>query len=383
MFLNKFFAHTYTETNSDVAVTCSTECNRWLVNPAIDLLLCCGGLTWLLVAAHLILNKFDQTANAAIMLTACIAPLIHGFSEPHIAATLTRLFGNSDTRRRFSFHSIVLPLLGCFLVAAGLFVKGFVGGLLKLYLIWLTQHFAAQSYGLVLLYCYKNQYTLTKFDKRLMNTLLNSAALLVVVRQLGNPDYAINDFLGQRMPHWGTMSALLEPFCTIVLQAMVALFVGRCLARYCISGKCLPLPALMIITTSITMFVAGYELFGVFWMYAPAFFHAAQYLVLTLAGHLKRCADLDVTKEKASLLSENVALERGLRYYAILLLISVGIFVILPALLHLLGFSYQLAFANVFCVVSLHHFASDAAIWKFRDPRLQNEFKLPSNAVRN
>jgi hypothetical protein len=268
----------------------------------------------------------------------------------------------------------------------GFCVNGFVGALLKVYLIWLVQHFAAQSYGLALLYCYKHQYIVTGFDKKLLFALLNTAAGVAVVHQLSDPHYAITDILGQRIPEWGNLPDELIPLSMIALETLLAMFVGRLFLRFLKTGQCLPLPASMIIATSITLCASGYELFGVFWMYAPAFFHASQYLVVTMSAHLQKTVEM-TSQDKDALMrvkngimhSKELVLENSLRYYATALLISVALFIALPSFFHLLGYSYQLAFANVFCVVSLHHFASDAVIWKLRDPRLRTALQLPNH----
>lgn len=342
---------------------------KWIINPVCDLVFCCGGLIWLLCLAHCSLILFDPSARLLMLFSACVEPVVHGFSEPHIAATLHRSFGNTQLRRRFFLHQSLVSALVLGLLVLGLTVQGFIGVLLKIYFLWVIQHFTAQSYGLVLLYCYKNNYALSQLDKRILSALMNCTALLAVVRQLSSAEFAPAEFLGQQIPVWGVLPIFAFHLCSFFLQVAILLFVFRCVANYFSLRKIFPIPALLIIITSIAIFATGTQLFGVLYLYAPAFFHAAQYLVLTLSCHLKG------ERDKHSLFAEKTHGESCiivcLNYYLLLLLISALVFLVFPAILRTFGVSYQFAFANVFCIFGLHHFATDATIWKLRDPQVR------------
>ena len=47
------------------------------------------------------------------------------------------------------------------------------------------------------------------------------------------------------------------------------------------------------------------------------------------------------------------------------------IYVAMPRLLQEFGFSYTLAFATVFVTINIHHFLTDAAIWKLKDQKVR------------
>ena len=43
----------------------------------------------------------------------------------------------------------------------------------------------------------------------------------------------------------------------------------------------------------------------------------------------------------------------------------------LPRIFAEMGFSYPVVFATIFCVFNFHHFLTDRAIWRLRDPKVR------------
>ena len=125
---------------------------------------------------------------------------------------------------------------------------------------------------------------------------------------------------------------------------------------------------MMIIVTTVAIFTAGQEVAGVLWIYAPAYYHATQYLAISIAQHMK---ELSYTGEhEPDRVLRLTGEQTGMDYYVRVMIVATALYVGLPSLLHLFGIPFALAFANVFCVLSLHHFLTDMAIWKLRDPKV-------------
>jgi hypothetical protein len=123
------------------------------------------------------------------------------------------------------------------------------------------------------------------------------------------------------------------------------------------------------VATAISVFVLSRDILGVLWLYVPALFHAAQYLVVTTSCRLKElCAERGIPARQATKLAFT---QENIEYWALLLFIGIALYVALPAGLTRLGIPFVTAFAAVFSAVNLHHFLADHAIWRMRDPALR------------
>jgi hypothetical protein len=341
----------------------------WILHPAIDLMMCCGGLVWLLFAFHnfLVLPLHNEKLTALMSLLVIIAT--HALSETHTSATLFRAYATTETRKRYSLYTKWAALACAALALAGLFIKGFTPVMAKVYMLWVVQHFTAQTYGLCLLYCYKNNYKLGDRDKLVLSGLLNLTAAYAIIRQLTYKEWNGNGFLAQTIPFWGPLP---EWICTASMYSVVlaaAAFVAITAIKFAKERQILPLPAAFMLLTGVSIFVVGRDIAGVLWLYVPAFFHGAQYVVVTCAHHLKEKGLPEGTapSEMWRLLSSPTAL----KYLGSLLGAAVIIYIGVPRLLQDCGFDYTLTFATIFCAVNLHHFLTDQAIWKLRDPKLR------------
>jgi hypothetical protein len=341
----------------------------WILHPAIDLLLCCGGVVWLLFAFHYFIVAPANNQVMVSLLSLLVIVGTHVLSETHTSATLVRAYKNGETRARYSLYTRWAALACGALALAGLFIAGFTPILAKLYLVWVVQHFTAQTYGMTLLYCYKNNYKLSNKEKFVLASVLNLTAVQAIVRQFTFKDWNGNGFLAQVIPFWGPMPEWIYQTSLILLTLAIGAFCLVGLRKLFFERLVFPLPAALMLFTGVAIFLVGKDVAGVLWLYVPAFYHGAQYVVLTAAQHLKEqgLPEGMSTGEMWKLLGQSA----GLRYVGILLLGAIAIYIGVPRLLQDCGFDYSLAFATVFCAVNLHHFLTDQAIWKLRDPKLR------------
>ncbi|HEY9715318.1 MAG TPA: hypothetical protein V6C72_17735, partial [Chroococcales cyanobacterium] len=323
---------------------------RWILHPVADLLLSCGGLVWILFAFHWCIAA--PTKNVLLLQTLAIVSILgtHGFGETHIAATLMKVFGSLSTRQKFHRQTTVWVAIFACLGLAGLFIPGVTPWMTRAYLILVAQHFTAQTYGLALLYCYKNQYTLDNVDKTVIRWLLNFTALYAVARQLTFKEWNANGFLAQQVP-WFTLPGWIFNIIAVALVATGLLSIILIVKRAVTAGQLMPLPAILTIFTGIAMFVATRDQVGILFLYLPAFYHGSQYVVLTLATHLKEkgLPDGIPTTEIYRACSSPAAL----KYLGMLLLMACAIYIGLPRMLEEIGFAYTLSFATVFLVFNL------------------------------
>ena len=141
---------------------------HWILNPAIDLFFCCGGMLWLLVGAYYTLGlKLEATTILTLSILGNVLT-----SDTHQPATLFRVYGSPRTRRQVGTIVTLFGLLVIGLAAAGLFSKSITGILLKITLAWSFHHLLAQVYGIFLIYCYKRQYILSKNEKQSLSYLI-------------------------------------------------------------------------------------------------------------------------------------------------------------------------------------------------------------------
>lgn len=358
-----------TGTDSAISQKAPSKNYEWILHPAIDLLFCCGGLLWVLFALHFFVVIPHHAAELLQILAFVSVAGTHLFSETHTIATLVRVFGSEEKRKEYSFYTHGAALAGCAAILAGLFVPGVTPILAKLYLMWVIQHFTAQTFGLCLLYCYKREYWLSNLEKGALSTLLNCTAVMAIIRQFTYKEWSANGFLAQRIPFWGPLPEWIFQASTIAVILAAVIFVGLVVKKAVVEKKVLPLPAAMLVLTGVGMFCVPLNVTSVLFLYAPAFFHGAQYIVLSSAVYLKEQGLPEGYKPSQifSVLKQGT----GLRYLGFLLMGAITVYLGIPRLLQEFGFNFGLAFATIFSVVSLHHFITDQAIWKLRDPKLR------------
>jgi hypothetical protein len=342
----------------------------WIVNPVVDLLLCCGGLLWILAAFDFFVLRPSNNDLLYQAMALCTIAGTHVLSETHIGATLARVYKTPERSKKFALYTR-WAASGCLLLGiAGLFVQGLTPVLAKIYLLWVAQHFTAQTYGLVLMYCYKSDYVLSAFHKRTLSWLMNSTAAFAMLRQLTYKEWNPDGFLAQHIPFWGPLPEWMIQSCTAVLIGSAVAFVCCSALKFAKERKMVPLPAMLNLLTGVLIFVVGRDATGLLWLYVPAFYHGSQYVVLSIAYYLRESGKAKIADRRR--FGQLLLRSPALRYQGLLLLIAIGIFIGLPRLLGEVGISYTLAFATIFVSFNLHHFITDRAIWKLRDREVRD-----------
>lgn len=329
-----------------------TAGSRWLgrtfLHPALDYLAIGGGLSLLLTA---LIGSGLLPADAGMTLG---LPTLAFFSNgAHFAASTVRLYTKPGSFSMLPFLTMGLPLLTLAALTLAVWQPELFGRhLWALYLTWSPFHYAAQAYGLSVMYCYRSSCALGDGEKLLVRLTCLAPFLYAF---LTSPETGLGWFVPQSF--YVTRPALAVAldrlgwglgFSSLLLP--LALFAG--LAR---RGRAMPLISLLIMVSN-----------GLWWVtlrYLDAFawatvFHGIQYLAITLLFHVR---------EQTSR-PDNMRgwLYHAVRFYGLCLALGYVLFQVWPLAYLAAGFGWAQSVLLVIAVINVHHFIVDAFIWRLR-----------------
>ena len=340
----------------------------WILTPALDYLFCCGGMMWLLAGIEALGVKPEgQTAASAIL----AAILFWGtmlIGEAHAPATLFRVFRSHTTPK--VIRSIDLAWAVILIIAAyfGMQSVSFAQVLTKITMIWVIQHYVAQTFGVILIYCMKRQFSLSKLERGLLQWQLRLLMLFVILRMFTIPAFGHMDkFIGLEVPFWGPL-----PFWPMYLAGMGFCFctvglIGILLWRYARTKEVFPLPAVFTIISVAALTLSQRDSF---FLLGLTFYHSSQYLAVTYSYFLKERAKGAGKELKGSLVKEFFK-AYSLVYIGGLALIGFMLTTGLPQGIIKNGVSEPLCLTVIWACLNLHHYFSDALIWRIRDKEVR------------
>jgi hypothetical protein len=327
--------------------------NRWILNGFLDVFFACGGLLALILLIVAVAPYQVEQMYGAIFLTASIL-----FADSHNAATIVRIIEEPGIYQRHPFISVWLPVALTIVIPIFAFTPMVLSWALNMYLIFISQHVTAQSYGMVMLYLRKTKIVLGEREAMAVKLAFRTIMIAGIERLLSTSSTLIPAVDGMRplfaLPEW------LFTVCSIVavVYSLYAVAILYDAARE--SKVALHPAAILIIASTLAIFTLGGYM-GSLALYAPAFFHASQYIVI--------CAALNATgygtKERAGSPARQMFSEANLQY--LLKLASVGLFfyVLVPSgIVSLTHIELVTAMAIMFCLVNFHHFTADAFLWR-------------------
>jgi hypothetical protein len=324
---------------------------RTYLHPALDYLVIGGGLS-LLVTTLIAVRGSAQSEWVAASL-----PLIVLLSNlAHFAASTVRLYTKPGAFVSHRFLTMGLPLATLAVLTLGLWqAEGLGRHLQALYLTWSPFHYAAQSYGLSVMYCYRSGYALSLGEKRLVRvaSLLPFLYAFFDGHQAGFGWLLPASVLSSRPSVVLEANGVARVFALATLVVPVALLGTLGLRR-----RGLPLISLLVLVSN-----------GIWWVtlrYFDAFmwatvFHGLQYLAITLIFHVR---------EQTALPGNTRGwLYHALRFYGMCVVLGYVLFKLWPNAYVALGFGWAESALLVVAVINIHHFVVDAYIWRLRrDP---------------
>lgn len=274
-------------------------------------------------------------------------------NSAHFASSTVRLYTKPKAGQSRPVVKAVLPLVALGLVTLCMFQADTLGSNLRaLYFTWSPYHYAAQTYGLAVMYCYRSGCQLSVSNKRLlwwvaMLPFLNNFVLV--------PTAGIHwmDVAGW-LDHPNVISFLNE---FRVIMPYVAFAAIPFLFWRIFRSEARPMPlisALMLFTNGVWWFTMSPQQ-AFIW---ATIFHGIQYLAIVIIFHVK-----DQMKRPDN--RHGVAYHT-LWFYGASLLLGYGLFDWFPRAYVFAGFTPSMSVMLTVAMINIHHFIVDAVIWRLK-----------------
>lgn len=322
---------------------------RTFLSPAFDYLLIGGGLSLLVVVILLLVPSGYELVTAETLpyfFLLC--------NSAHFASSTVRLYTKPGACHSMPNVAMVLPLLAFLVLALCMFQADTLGPQLNaIYLTWSPFHYAAQAYGLSIMYCYRSGCLLGVHNKRLL-------------WWVSMVPFFHNFMTGPKIGlHWIDVYGWLDgplaiaalrwfwytsPVLGVFLIGYVFWRIRRTEAR--------PMPII-----SVMALVAN----SVWWFVLPpldafvwaTIFHGVQYLAIVIIFHVKDQLARDGNRRGP--------IYHVVKFYGLSLLLGYGLFNCFPEAFLYAGFGRAESALLTVAVINIHHFIVDAYIWRLKN----------------
>ncbi len=335
---------------------------RPFLSPATDLLVIGGGLSLLFTFAIVVSGG---TASPLMSLAGPAFPFVLFLvNMTHFSASTVRLYAKPNAYRDFPFLTLGLPLLTLALLSLAIRFADLVGvHVMNLYLTWSPYHYAAQAYGLALLYCYRSGFSVGDRERLLFRVACLAPFLYAFVK---GPTAGLEWFVPK-------LALLDEPWATLRVGALWLLGGAALLlplALFLLSlrrDRALPLISLLVMVSNAAWWTVFfyYDAFG--W---ATVFHGLQYLAIVSVVHVKD----RVQAQGGS------APRHALVFYGACVALAYLLFKAWPFAYVAAGFGLAESMLLVIAVVNIHHFVVDMFIWRLRRDPGYREVTAPAAA---
>jgi hypothetical protein len=312
------------------------------VTPSFDLLAVGGALSLvvglLIIVTH---NRWNEEDLWALLL------VING---AHFAASTLRLYTREKPIRRWPILTLVFPLfmIGLTTLLLGPWFR-FAQIHLAVYSVWSPYHYAAQAFGLSMMYSHRASCALGLRERRMVRL----ACLLPFVVSIAAPRAATWLFFGPRVyAAQIPVTTALSPFLRTAALAMPLLVFGYLRFRAKVR---VPFIAFLLVASNAVWWSVFDPMHAFIW---ATIAHSLQYLAIVLFFHVRERVARAENKLPGII---HIAL-----FYGGCLMLAIVLFEIWPLLYDRQGFHPRMAGAVVFASVNIHHFVVDAFIWKIR-----------------
>jgi hypothetical protein len=329
------------------------------LSPALDALFLCGGFSIPLVVLGASIVAPWQVDPASRFVVFALA------NYAHFASSTVRFYTKPGTRSAHPFVAWGLPLLFGVAIVLGIYAPDAVGrNITALYLSWSPYHYAAQAYGLSLLYCHRSGIALSGREK----TGLWWICMLPFIRAMLKPtDNSIVDVMGVSGVGWLFPEAFQTPavagFLDVVVTVLGPVVFVLPLAFAFVGRTRLPNLALLLVLCN-AMWMVAFSRFDAAMLATVG--HSIQYLCIVAYVHGKDALARIGPKQKS-------AAFHMAGFYFVSVAGGVFLFLIVPILIDLTaglaGIVVKHAEVSLMVAVAinLHHFIVDGYIW--RSPR--------------
>jgi len=322
---------------------------RAFVHPAFDLLVIGGGLS-LVVTLVVVLAPGDarsEYANWSFLLYVILLS-----NSTHFAASTVRLYTKPGAYRALPFLTMGFPLVfAAILVLCLVFARQIGPHVQALYLTWSPFHYAAQAYGLAVMYSYRSGCLLTAGDKKLLwwISMVPFSYML-----LFTPAAGLQHVVSAEQMR--TVPLLLDTLAwvqSVLPWVAFAAVVGLCVKVWNSPSGPMPVVSVLAVFTNAVWFFILEPLQAFVW---ATIFHGIQYLGIVIVFHVKdQLARPDNRRGTAY---------HVVSFYLLSLLLAYGLFECLPSGFVAVGFGPVESTLMVLAAINVHHFIVDAYIWR-------------------
>ena len=289
------------------------------------------------------------------------------FNCAHFASSTVRFYTKPDTAASHGFLAYGFPLIAVLVILIASALPDLVGRhFTALYLTWSPFHYAAQAYGLALMYSYRSGLSFSQVEKRCLWWI----CMLPFLRALLNfDDTSITEVMGVSGIRWLLPTSLVSN-SGVVVESMrwivsgmtplvFALPIGFAVLR---RGR-LPIISLVLVLTNGLWLVAYSRFDAAVW---PTVAHSLQYLLVVTYVHAK-----DYPRSASRIGSPGFHMAS---FYGMSLVLAAFLFYVLPSLVHTAGGWIGQQWDATHCVlmtvtaINLHHFIIDGYIWRGKRP---------------
>jgi hypothetical protein len=346
----------------EAATTRGPLAGRAFVHPAFDYLVIGGGLSLVVIGVLFAPPRLATIGGLrqgleSMLDSAALPWVVLLCSVTHFSASTVRLYTKPGAVASLPFLTLGFPLVAFGVLTLCVFRAQDLGPSLQaLYISWSPYHYAAQAYGLAVMYSYRSGCLLSDRDRRLLRW---TSLLPFLYALISTPGAGIHWVLPGAALQPGWVQSLLEGTRTALTGLGFAAPLALLLLGWRgVTGR-LPLIGPLLLFTN-----------AVWWFVLPAvqafiwatFFHGIQYLAIVAIFHVRdRRADPDDRRGTFA----HVA-----RFYGACLLLGYGLFNCLPRAYVLAGAGLTESLLLVTAAINLHHFIVDGFIWRLgrQDP---------------
>ncbi len=321
---------------------------RCFLHPVFDYLLIGGGLSLMMIPV-----VYWLTGGAAMFDFQMLPWLILCSNSAHFAASTVRLYTKPGSRDALPFLTMIFPLMTLCVLTLVMMDADRVGRyVFLLYLAWSPFHYAAQAYGIAVVYCVRSGCQLTQFQKRVLwwIAVLPFFKVLLSASSRHVANWVMPESLLWSELDWRLGLTWLADGLGILAVGLPFVFFAQ---LWLGSRQRMPVISLMAILTNAVWFTLFPLIDGFVW---TTIFHGVQYLAIVMIFHVKdRVARAE---------NHRGPLYHAFWFYGVSLVLGYALFNCLPFGYQLLGFGAAESVLLVIAAINIHHFIVDAYIWK-------------------
>lgn len=338
---------------------------RCFMHPLIDYALVGGGITIPIFIAIYFFPGLTPADEGPITLRSFL--MING---AHFAASTVRLYTKRGAKEEHPFLSWGFPVV-CFL-AAGLALYWPVIGrhLTALYFTWSPYHYAAQTYGLAVMYAMRSG---AKLDQRDKMQIWWVCLLPFLYALLTSTEGGLSWFVSRESLTAAPMLfALYQGAVGLVTFGIFLLPLSLFWQLHRSRGRNVPLITLLLQITN-GIWWLGTDYLNAWWWTAAL--HSVQYLIIVVVQHSKeQMARTDVGPRLRPFHSPAF---HAAAFYGMSFLLAGFLFFIVPLAYVPLGFEAAQSFVIFVVIINLHHFIVDGFIWRTKPPKSPGAVAAP------